>query len=160
MTDQPRDQADDPPPAWRTMASAPKVGDLTSRLTAFVEKESKRWVNVGTGKLEYIEVSEAGKLVQEALTILSMPAPAWQTMERIQQRGPNDCGIAALAMACGVSYESVAPLLESGAGAGVNEPDLYEWLRTNGWAWQMVYQNYRRAGEYHRRTPWPPTPFA
>jgi len=45
-------------------------------LTAFVEKESKRWVNVGTGKLEYIEVSEAGKLVQEALTILSMPAPA------------------------------------------------------------------------------------
>jgi len=88
------------------------------------------------------------------------PAPAWRTMERIQQRGPNDCGIAALAMACGVSYESVAPLLESSSGAGVNEPDLYEWLKANGWAWQMVYQNYRRAGEYHRRTPWPPTPFA
>src|SRR6185312_12493297 len=39
------------------------------------------------------------------------PAPAWRTIERIQQRGPNDCGIAALAMACGVSYETVAPLL-------------------------------------------------
>lgn len=81
-------------------------------------------------------------------------------IERIQQRGSYDCGIAALAMACGVSYEVVLPLLECGSGNGINEPDLYEWLTVNGFAWQMVYQNYRVAGRYHKREPWPPKPFA
>lgn len=81
-------------------------------------------------------------------------------IERIQQKGQNDCGIAALAMACGVPYETVEPLLLRGSGDGVNEPDLYEWLRENGWAWQIVYQNFRALGKYHKRDPWPPEPFA
>lgn len=81
-------------------------------------------------------------------------------IERIQQRGPNDCGIACLAMACGMPYEDVESLLLRGAGDGINEPDMYEWLRENGWAWQIVYQNFRALGKYHKRDPWPPSPFA
>lgn len=82
-------------------------------------------------------------------------------IERIQQRGPNDCGIAALAMACDVPYDAVLPLLEQSSGGGINETDLYDWLANNGWAWQLKYVNHRVArGAYEKRNPWPPKPFA
>lgn len=38
--------------------------DLVERLRAFVKAESKDWHNLGTGKLEFTEVTDAGKLVQ------------------------------------------------------------------------------------------------
>src|SRR5262249_34521491 len=70
-------------------------------------------------------------------------------------------GVAALAMACGVSYDSVLPLLQKGSGDGVNETDIYDWLIENGWAWQLVYVNRRVANaKYEKRDPWPPLPFA
>lgn len=82
-------------------------------------------------------------------------------IERIQQRGPNDCGIAAIAMACGVPYEDVLPLLNKGSGGGINETDMYDWMLANGWAWQLVYRNQRlEHGKYQQREPWPPQPFA
>lgn len=82
-------------------------------------------------------------------------------IERIQQRGPNDCGIAAIAMACGVPYDDVLPLLKKGSGGGINETDMYDWMLANGWAWQLVYKNQRiEQGKYQPREPWPPQPFA
>lgn len=82
-------------------------------------------------------------------------------IERIQQRGPNDCGIAAISMACDVPYEQVLPLMRKGSGAGINENDLYDWLIENGWAWQLVYVNRRvEHAKYEKRNPWPPKPFA
>ena len=81
------------------------------------------------------------------------------TIERIQQRAGNDCGIAALAMACGVPYESVQHLLALGLD-GINDLHIKDWLIANGWAWQEIFLNRPVRGSYEPREFWPPKPFA
>lgn len=81
-------------------------------------------------------------------------------IERIQQRRSNDCGIAALAMACGVPYEAVQHVFKDGSGDGVNDLDLKNWMIENGWAWQEVFPMRRKGGKYVPREVWPPKPFA
>lgn len=78
-------------------------------------------------------------------------------MTRIQQRGPDDCAVATLAMLLGVSYEEARervgaaklPLCETHLDAAVAEA---------GYAYVRRYHHdpLRNA----RREAWPPAPFA
>lgn len=90
----------------------------------------------------------------------------------IKQRTPIDCGIASLAMACGIKYEQAAEgLVTGGAGCltrlcealgdeGLNDDLVKDWLRIQGWAWQEMTRNVWRPGGFVERHPWPPQPFA
>ena len=70
----------------------------------------------------------------------------------IKQRTDNDCGIAALAMACDLQYEQVAAglviaqgltmlLAEAIQTEGANDDIVKAWLCNNGWAWQEITRN-------------------
>lgn len=80
----------------------------------------------------------------------------------IPQRQNWDCGVAALAMATGNTYERMFEELPVGFenDGGLNELHLQAWMMRNGWAWQHMYQNHPQGGKYIKRDPWPPQPFA
>ena len=89
----------------------------------------------------------------------------------IKQRNEIDCGIAALAMACDLDYETVARGLVTGptgltsladamGSEGLNDDLVKDWLRLNGWAWQEMAMNVWCRGAFAKRHPWPPQPFA
>lgn len=80
-------------------------------------------------------------------------------LKYVAQRGDNDCGIAALAIACGVTYEAIATVLQVD-GDGLNDTLLKDWLFRNGWSWQERTRNLWRGGSYVPLFPWPPEPFA
>ena len=80
-------------------------------------------------------------------------------LKYIKQRGENDCGIAALAMACRLSYQTVAATLQCDAD-GTNDTLIKDWLCRNGWAWQERTRNLWRGGKFEPVDPWPPKPFA
>lgn len=80
-------------------------------------------------------------------------------MKYIRQRGENDCGIAALAMACRLRYEDVALDLPLD-GDGTNDTLIKDWLCRHGWAWQERARNLWRGSKFEAVTPWPPKPFA
>lgn len=80
---------------------------------------------------------------------------------RISQRRDNDCGVAALAMACGVDYDAILPILsEYWSDKGINDLHVKDWLINNGWAWQEVTMFHPVKGKYEKHDPWPPRPFA
>jgi hypothetical protein len=80
---------------------------------------------------------------------------------RVAQRRDNDCGVAVLAMACGVDYDAIAPILsEYWSDKGINDLHVKDWLINNGWAWQEVTMFHPVKGKYEKRVPWPPKPFA
>ena len=92
-------------------------------------------------------------------------------MKYVKQRNEIDCGIAALAMACDLSYERVAGALVMAQGTvfsladavqpeGVNDDIVKAWLRMNGWAWQEKTRNVWIKGAFLPLHPWPPQPFA
>lgn len=81
-------------------------------------------------------------------------------LKYIKQRGENDCGIAALAMACRLRYETVAADLPLDGTEGLNDTLVKDWLYRNGWAWQERTPNIWRGGKYEKVHPWPPSPFA
>lgn len=89
----------------------------------------------------------------------------------VKQRSGIDCGIAALAMACAVDYETVANgLVSSGITSrrlseamgteGLNDDLVKDWLRRHDWAWQEMARNVWQLGGFAPRHPWPPHPFA
>lgn len=89
----------------------------------------------------------------------------------IKQRSEIDCAIAALAMACELSYERTAAglviaqgltiqLAEAVQPEGANDDIVKAWLRHNGWAWQEATRNVWMKGAYLPLHPWPPSPFA
>lgn len=89
----------------------------------------------------------------------------------VKQRGDIDCSIAAIAMACDLSYEQAAAGLVVTDGTGMrlaeaiqpeggNDDLTKAWLRCNGWAWQEVTRNLWRGSAFHPVHPWPPAPFA
>ena len=89
----------------------------------------------------------------------------------VKQRGSIDCGIAALAMACDLDYETVADglvtfgatscrLSEAMGTEGLNDDLIKDWLRRHGWAWQEMARNVWVKGSASPRHPWPPSPFA
>lgn len=93
------------------------------------------------------------------------------SVKYIKQRGAHDCSIAALAMACDLSYDDAAAglivtdgtgmrLLEAIEPEGANDDIVKAWLRSNGWAWQEATRNLWRNGSFHPIHPWPPAPFA
>lgn len=83
----------------------------------------------------------------------------------IRQKHEYGCGIAALAMVAGTSYESVHEWLLANWPGGTQAPD--EWLvahgihkgiadfylAAHGYMWRTVYSGWRQI-------PWPPEPFA
>lgn len=93
-------------------------------------------------------------------------------MRYVKQQSEIDCGIAALAMACDLSYEHVATgsligfdgmgmrLAEAIKPEGANDDLVKAWLRCNGWAWQEITRNIWMQGKFHPVFPWPPRPFA
>lgn len=93
-------------------------------------------------------------------------------LKHIKQRTENDCGSAALAMACRITYERAASSLvlaqpglamnlsEAIKGDAANDDIVKAWLRLNGWAWQEMTRNVWLHGSFCPRHPWPPAPFA
>lgn len=82
-------------------------------------------------------------------------------MKYVAQRESWDCGIAALAMATGESYERVYDDLRASAGPeGINDDLTKDWLFRNDWAWQERTRNVWKGGSYHPHVVWPPRPFA
>ena len=82
-------------------------------------------------------------------------------LKYIKQRNEIDCGVAALAMACGLTYDDVGrELLPALGEEGANDDLVKDWLWRNGWAWQEVTRNVWRNGKFNPRHPWPPSPFA
>ena len=85
----------------------------------------------------------------------------------IKQRFDWDCGIAALAMATHMTYDSASNALGDPKDA-INELHIDNWLGDNGYAWARKFQfvqkppGYETYGRdnYTKRDPWPCTPFA
>lgn len=82
-------------------------------------------------------------------------------LKYIAQRGESDCGIAALAMACRMTYEEIKRDLGQYLGdEGLNDSLIKHWLIKNDWAWQEKTRNLWRGGKFEPVHPWPPYPFA
>jgi hypothetical protein len=82
-------------------------------------------------------------------------------LKYIKQRGEHDCGIAAIAMACHVSYERVeVDLAHCLTDGGLNDTLVKDWLRRHDWAWQEVSRNLWKGNKFVPVHPWPPAPFA
>ena len=77
-------------------------------------------------------------------------------MRYVKQKGSDDCGIAALAMATGVDYDRIA----SDIPVPINQTDAEEWLRDHGFAWQIMYQMRRVERRFCKREHWPPAAWA
>ena len=93
------------------------------------------------------------------------------SLRYVKQKTENDCGVAALAMACDLKYEQVANSLVVGDGNGIrvseamgeegmNDDLVKAFLLFNGWSWQEATRNIWMKGSFHPRHPWPPQPFA
>lgn len=79
----------------------------------------------------------------------------------IKQREANDCGVAAIAMACGRTYEGVAAdIWKPETHEGLNDDLVKDWLFRNGWAWQERTRNLWRGNGFRPHDVWPPRPFA
>lgn len=83
--------------------------------------------------------------------------------DHIRQKHPFGCGIAALAMATGSTYDTVHDWITSNWPDDTPPPDFITsgisksvaefYLACHGYAWRTLY-----AGHHHQ--PWPPAPFA
>lgn len=79
----------------------------------------------------------------------------------IKQREANDCGVAAIAMACGLKYEQVAAdIWTPDTAAGLNDDLVKDFLFRHEWAWQERTRNVWRGSGFRPHEVWPPHPFA
>lgn len=81
-------------------------------------------------------------------------------MRYVKQRESNDCGVAALAMACDMTYEEAAASAWTDRSEGLNDDLVKDFLFRHDWAWQDRNPNIWRGGGYVKLQPWPPAPFA
>lgn len=87
-------------------------------------------------------------------------------MKYVAQRGPVDCGVAALAMATGLPYETCAHPFEHrlarplGQRGGLNEDLITEFLWSSGFAWQRIYRTSNFFADNRQREVWPIEPWA